>query len=173
MEVTFLYPGNAFSQGLLFNVIVSPTLVSFTFFILAVIYPTIPAESSSHGINWPAPKYPTSTTSSTAPVAIILIGSPFFTLPSLILTNTITPLYESYIESNISACKGALGSPSGAGTFATIASKTSSIFSPTLAEILGASCASIPITSSISLATKSGSALGKSTLFITGNTSRS
>ena len=46
------------------------------------------------------------------------------------------------------------------------------MFKPILAEILGASWASIPITSSISAATRSGSALGRSILLITGNTSR-
>ena len=44
---------------------------------------------------------------------------------------------------------------------------------PFLADISGASCASIPITSSISSITLSGSALGRSILLITGNTSRS
>ena len=52
-------------------------------------------------------------------------------------------------------------------------SKPSSTFKPVFAEILGASCASIPITSSISSITRSGSALGRSTLLITGMTSRS
>jgi len=44
---------------------------------------------------------------------------------------------------------------------------------PFFAEICGASCASIPITSSISSITRCGSALGRSILLITGNTSRS
>ena len=133
----------------------------------------MPAESSSHGINCPAPKYPTSTTSAVAPVAIILIEVPFATLPSMIRQNTITPLYGSYTESKISACKGLSGLPPGAGIFSTTASSTSSIPIPFFAEISGASCASIPITSSISFLTRSGSALGRSILLITGKTSRS
>ena len=124
-------------------------------------------------MNCPAPKYPTSTTSSTAPVAIILIFVPFLTVPSTILTNMITPLYASYKESNISAESGFEGSPSGAGIFVTICSNTSSILIPFLADIRGASWASIPIISSISSLTLSGSALGRSILLITGNTSRS
>ena len=75
--------------------------------------------------------------------------------------------------SNINAFKGALLSPLGAGILLTICSKTSSIFNPFFAEISGASCASIPITSSISSITLCGSALGKSILLITGITSKS
>lgn len=60
--------------------------------VLAAMYPTIPAESSSHGINWPAPKYPTSVTTSDAPVAIIFIVSPTFTEPSLSRQKIMTPL---------------------------------------------------------------------------------
>ena len=152
---------------------VSPTLVSLTFLILAAMYPTMPADNSSHGINWPAPKYPTSVTTSDAPVAIIFILSPTFTVPSLRRQKIITPLYESYVASNIKALSGAFGFPVGAGIFFTICSSTSSILRPVLAEILGASIASIPMTSSISCATSSGLALGRSTLLITGNTSRS
>ena len=133
----------------------------------------MPAVSSSHGINCPAPKYPTSTTSSTAPVAIILILVPFLTVPSFTRQNIITPLYASYNESNISALRGAVSSPVGAGILVTICSNTSSILIPFFAEILGASCASMPITSSISSITLCGSALGRSILLITGNTSRS
>ena len=89
---TFLYPGSASSQGFSASVTVSPTLVPSTFFKLAVIYPTIPAVSSSQGINWPAPNVPTSTTSSSIPVAIIWIFVPFFTVPSNKRQNMITPL---------------------------------------------------------------------------------
>ena len=77
------------------------------------------------------------------------------------------------MESKINACSGADASPTGAGTFATIASNTCSTFTPVLAEINGASEASSPIISSISSLTRSGSALGKSILLMTGNTSRS
>ena len=85
----------------------------------------------------------------------------------------ITPLYASYTESKTSALSGAPSSPSGAGIFSTICSSTSSILIPILAEISGASCASMPITSSISFFTRSGSALGRSILLITGMISRS
>ena len=44
---------------------------------------------------------------------------------------------------------------------------------PVFADICGASCASSPMTSSISSITRSGSALGRSILLITGSTSRS
>ena len=124
-------------------------------------------------MNCPAPKYPTSTTSAVAPVAIILMGVPFLTQPSIRRTKAIAPLYESYSESKISALSGLFLSPFGAGILLTTCSSTSSIPIPFLADILGASCASIPITSSISFTTRSGSALGRSILFITGNTSRS
>ena len=116
-------------------VTVSPTRVSRTFLSDAVIYPTIPAESSSQGINCPGPKIPISTTSASAPVAIIRILSPFLTVPSISLIKTITPLYESYTESNISAFKGAFISPLGGGSLFTIASNTASMFIPFLADI--------------------------------------
>ena len=55
----------------------------------------------------------------------------------------------------------------GAGKLVTIRSNTSGIPNPVFAEILTASVASIPITSSICCATRSGSAAGKSILFKT------
>ena len=60
----------------------------------------------------------------------------------------------------------------GAGISVTILSKTSSTLSPDFAEIHGASCAGIPIISSISFFTSSGLAFGKSILFITGKISK-
>ena len=81
------------------------------------------------------------------------------------------PKYESYHESTSIAFKGAFASPSGAGNFVTIVSKTSSMPIPVLAEISGASDASIPITSSICALTLSGSAAGKSILLIMGTIS--
>ena len=72
----------------------------------------------------------------------------------------------------IKACNGALGSPSGAGIFATISSNTSSIPTPVLAEQRTESIASMPTMSSISSATRSGSAAGKSILFKIGTTSK-
>ncbi len=70
------------------------------------------------------------------------------------------------------ALRGASGLPFGAGTFATSSSSTSSIPIPVLALQRTASIASTPIMSSISWATRSGSAEGKSILFRTGNTSK-
>ncbi len=52
--------------------------------------------------------------------------------------------------------------------FFTICSITWSMLRPVFAEMRGASSAGMPMTSSISLQTRSGSALGKSTLLITG-----
>ena len=83
------------SIGRLFMAGWVPGVLMCVFLMLAVKYPTIPALNSSHGINWPAPKYPTSTTSAVAPVAIIRTFIPFLIVPSFTLKNTITPLYES------------------------------------------------------------------------------
>ena len=55
-RIDLLYPGNGSAHGFSAFVTVSPTRVSFTFFRLAVKYPTIPALNSSHGINCPAPR---------------------------------------------------------------------------------------------------------------------
>ena len=98
---------------------------------------------------------------------------PFLICPSFTLQKTITPLYASYKESKISALSGASISPVGGGTTFTICSKTSPTFNPVLAEMSGASLASKPIISSISSLTRSGSALGRSILLITGIISRS
>ena len=140
---------------------------------LAVRYPTSPALSSSQGISLPAPKNPTSTTSNSFPVAIILTLLPFLRLPSNTLIITITPLYWSYIESNMSALSGAFSSPEGAGISVTIFSRTASIFMPFLADMSGASSAGMPMTSSMSFITSWGLALGRSILFMTGIISRS
>ena len=132
---TFLYPGSGSAHGSSASVIVSPTLVPCTFLRLAVTYPTIPAVSSSHGLNLPAPNVPTSTTSALSPVAIIFIFVPTLIVPSLILVKMITPLYASYILSKINPCNGAFLSPSGDGIFSTICFNTCSTFSPLFAEI--------------------------------------
>ena len=63
-------------------------------------------------------------------------------------------------------------SPEGAGNSWTTFSRTSSIFNPVFAEINGAWSAGNPITSSTSLITRLGSALGKSILLITGKISK-
>ena len=118
-------------------------------------------------------KTPTSVTSNSALVAIILIFIPGFIRPSITRTYKTTPLYASNLESNTKAFKGLSLIPEGAGTLATIASSTSSIPKPVFALVKTASDASIPITSSISCLTRSGSALGRSTLLITGIISKS
>ncbi len=71
----------------------------------------------------------------------------------------------------ISAFSGAAGSPRGAGIRRMTASRTSSTFSPVLALTRIASCAGMPITSSISWIARSGLADGRSILFSTGTTS--
>src|SRR5215204_2994955 len=71
----------------------------------------------------------------------------------------------------ISACSGAAGSPRGAGTRRTSSSSSSGTFSPVLALTRNASCASMPMISSISLMTFGGSADGRSILLSTGTTS--
>jgi hypothetical protein len=62
-------------------------------------------------------------------------------------------------------------SPFGGGSRVTIASSTSGMPRPVLAEIITASEASMPMTSSICCLIFSGSAAGRSTLFRTGTIS--
>ena len=76
------------------------------------------------------------------------------------------------MESKIKHCKGSSLRSSGAGTHSTIRSKTFSTPNPVLALISIASDISNPIISSTSFFTRSGSALGKSILLITGIISR-
>ena len=116
---------------------------------------------------------PTSVTSNSLPVAIILIRSPAFTTPSITRIDEITPRYGSYSESKISAFNGASGSPSGGGMTSTIFSNISSIPMFDFALAKTTSSLSKPITSSNSCFTRSGSAAGKSILFTTGNNSKS
>ena len=71
----------------------------------------------------------------------------------------------------MSACNGAAGSPLGGGMCATMASSSSGTFSPVFAETRTASCASMPMISSISRMTFGGSAEGRSILLMTGSTS--
>ncbi|CKF97900.1 Uncharacterised protein [Streptococcus pneumoniae] len=142
-----------------------------TFLIDAAKKPTSPTVNSSRcvvfGVNTP-----TSVTSNSFPVAIIRTLSPTFTVPFTTRIYAITPRYGSYKESKIIHCNGSSESPVGAGTFSTICSKISSIPIPAFAEASTASDASNPITSSTSWRTRSGSALGKSILLITGKISK-
>ena len=73
----------------------------------------------------------------------------------------------------LSARSGSSRLSGGPGMSLTIRSSTSPMFSPVLALMRGASSAGMPITSSISWATRSGSAAGRSILLITGRISRS
>ena len=72
----------------------------------------------------------------------------------------------------ISACRGAWLSPFGGGKRLMRASSSSGTPSPVLALTLAASVASMPMISSISCITRSGSAEGRSILLMTGSTSR-
>ena len=109
---------------------------------------------------------PMSSISARVPVCIARIASPFLKDPSTTRTNATTPRYWSNTESKIRARGGPSGSPSGGGIRFTIASSTSSTPSPVFAEIRRIS--SSPSNSVISCATRSGSALGRSILFMTG-----
>ena len=93
-------------------------------------------------------------------------------VPSTTRTYAITPRYWSNSESKISARGGASRSPSGGGTCATSASSSSVTPSPVFAEMRITSSGSMPISSEISPATRSGSAPGRSILFIAGISSR-
>ena len=107
------------------------------------------------------------------PVECILNFCPDLIVPFLILISETTPRYESNQESTINACNGSVGLPVGEGIPITRLSSNSSIPSPVLALTKGAEDAFMPIISSISFFTLSGSAWGKSILFITGTTSKS
>ena len=91
----------------------------------------------------------------------------------MIRTYTITPRYESYFASKISARSGASRSPFGGGTCATIASRISTVPVPSFALAGMAASPSSPITSVICSRTASMSAPGRSILLITGMISRS
>ena len=88
-------------------------------------------------------------------------SGPCFSTPSFTRTSVTTPRYGSYQLSTSSAFSGASRSPLGAGRRLTMASSTSSMPRPVLAETMTASDVSMPITSSISLHTRSGSADGQ------------
>ena len=102
------------------------------------------------------------------PACIATITSSFVSVPSTTRTYATTPRYWSNSESKMSARAGASGSPSGGGTRATIASSSSITLSPVFAEIRITASGSSPSSSEISPATRSGSAPGRSSLFIAG-----
>ena len=161
-----LNPGKASCMGFFTSIIVSPTLQSDTCLILPVIKPTSPAHNSStiifFGLNTP-----TLSIICSASVDIILIVIPFLMIPSITLTSITTPKYLSYQLSTSIALSGDWISPFGGGRIFTMASKTSSIPFPVLADISIALLVSRPITSSIWLFILSGSDAGKSILFKT------
>ena len=139
----------------------------------ATQYPTSPGRSFFTGILFGFIT-PSSITSYFAPVFINSILSPTLTSPSNTRKTTTTPLYVSKYESKINALNGSSSTGTlGGGTNRTISSKISSIPIPAFAEHCTASVASNPKTSSISCATRSQSAAGKSILFKTGTISKS
>ena len=73
------------------SVTVSPTLVSATFLMLAVKYPTSPAVSSGAGSRPMGRRCPTSSTSYSAPVCIIRTRDPLRMDPSKMRMKTMTP----------------------------------------------------------------------------------
>ena len=105
------------------------------------------------------------------PVDLTTNFSPFFKEPLKILIRDITPKKLSYQESIINACKLASSLFFGGGIFWAICFISSFKLVPSLALTDKASDASIPMISSISFFTRSGSACGRSILFITGITS--
>ena len=106
------------------------------------------------------------------PVDFTINLSPFFSCPLKILMSDITPRKLSYHESIIKACKFSSSDFLGAGIFCAICCIRSFKFVPSLALTDKASDASMPMISSISFLTLSGSACGRSILLITGITSR-
>ena len=116
---------------------------------------------------------PSSSASNSVRCAIARSPSPLLNVPSTTRTNATTPRYWSYDESKISARGGAAASPAGAGIRSTIASSTSSIPSPVLAEIRRTWSGVSPTSPETAIAAASGSACGRSILFTTGTISRS
>jgi hypothetical protein len=110
-----LYPGSASAAEFSASVTVSPTRVSATFLMLAVMYPTSPALKTSQGSNPTGRICPISTTRYSAPVPIIRTVISRRSRPSIRRMYTMTPRYASYWLSKISARRGFSGSPLGAG----------------------------------------------------------
>ena len=136
------------------------------------MYPTFPVLMESLG-SWFNFKTPISSASYVFPVLTNFTLSPFLISPLKTRKYTSIPLKELKTESNIMACKGASGSPVGAGILSTMDSKISGIPIPSLALAWITSEGSHPISSTIWSVTSSGIALGRSILFKTGMISRS
>ena len=125
------------------EVIVSPTLVSATFLMVATKKPTSPAESSASSTGFGVIT-PMLSTSNILPFDMTLIFSPLRSLPFTMRASTITPRYASNQLSKISACSGASGSPLRRGSSVTTASRISATFKPVFAETAMASLAGRP-----------------------------
>ncbi len=117
-------------------------------------------------------KMPTRSTSWARPVDMTSSFWRGLRLPFMTRTSETTPTKLSNQESMMSACSGPSGSPLGGGMRLTSSSSRSGTPKPVLALTRTASMASMPMISSTSSATLSGSALGRSILFSTGITSR-
>ena len=111
-------------MGCAASVTVSPTLLSRTFLIDAMKYPTSPQSSSSTGVIAGA-NTPTSSTTNSLLLFIMRMRIPLAMRPSTIRTYTTTPRYASYFASKMSARNDPSRSPFGGGTRLTIASSTS------------------------------------------------
>ena len=165
-----LNPSRGSSVGRSEAVIVSPTPASPISFIEAVMNPTCPVSSSSSSVACGA-NVPIFLISYFLPVAISFMLMPSLTVPSYILTSITTPWYESNQLSNMSALSLESSGVFGGGTSATIDSSISFVPVPSLALAKTACSVEIPTISSISFFTLSGSAEGRSILFITGRSS--
>ena len=107
-------PSIALSHGRAICVIVSPTFTSRDVFIPEIIYPTSPVPSSFRG-DISNLSTPISSASYSLPVATNFTLSPVRITPFIILKYAMIPLNGLNTESNIRHCKGASGSPVGAG----------------------------------------------------------
>ena len=150
---------------------VSPICASLTVLMPAKTKPTSPTPSSSTACGL-GEKVPTCSTWYSCPFAMKRIFIPARTAPSITRVRMMTPRYGSYQESKISAFSGASGSPLGAGSRWTIASRISWTPVPSLALARIAPLASSPTMSSIWRFASSGCAPGRSILLMTGTISR-
>ena len=91
MGVTPRYPGSGSDAGDAAVVIVSPTRTSRTFLRLPATNPTSPGPKRGTSVR-AGRKQPTSVTSKTFPVAIILRAIPFLISPSISRIWAMTPL---------------------------------------------------------------------------------
>ena len=158
-----MYPGSGIRAGFSALVMVSPTFTSLMLLILAVRYPTSPADNDCFSFSCGV-FICKDNTSYTALVFIILILSPTFIVPFTTRSEITTPRYASYIESNIRQLN--LSSVVlGQGIFSTTLSSSSFIPIPSFALHKIISSSLNPKVSCNSLITRSTSAFGKSILF--------